>query len=160
MKSHLGMGISITVPNPISHRTRQSQNPIMPVQGSAKEFFPGLVNFLTAVAYHLCLNLPRAFQQPKKYSFGDPCMEVIDVKFVAIIKPMHLSSLRPACIKFFHATQCLSITSILLCYSNIQNQGQRHLGCYMLHRYMHGPIFFEQYCCQNDMCNLSQNQTT
>ena len=43
------------------------------VQGSPKECFPGLVNFVTAVAYHFCLNLPRAFSQPGKHSFGDPC---------------------------------------------------------------------------------------
>ena len=42
-------------------------------QGSPKECFPGLVNFVTAVAYHFCLNLPRAFSQPGKHSFGDPC---------------------------------------------------------------------------------------
>ena len=43
------------------------------LHGSPKESFPGLVNFVTAVAYHLCLNLPRAFSQPGKHSFGDPC---------------------------------------------------------------------------------------
>ena len=35
------------------------------LQGSPKECFPGLVNFVTAVAYHLCLNLPTAVLQPK-----------------------------------------------------------------------------------------------
>ena len=25
---------------------------------------PGLVNFITAIAYHFCLNLPAAFAQP------------------------------------------------------------------------------------------------
>ena len=44
------------------------------IQGSPKECFPGLVNFVTAVAYHFCLNLPRAFSQPGKHSFGDPCI--------------------------------------------------------------------------------------
>ena len=29
-------------------------------------------NFVTAVAHHFC-HLPRAFSQPGKYSFGDPC---------------------------------------------------------------------------------------
>ena len=42
------------------------------VQGSPKECFPGLVNFVTAV-YHFYLNLPRTFSQPGKHSFGDPC---------------------------------------------------------------------------------------
>ena len=31
------------------------------VQGSANPRTSGLVNFVTAVAYHFCLNLPRAF---------------------------------------------------------------------------------------------------
>ena len=48
-------------------------DPDYSVQGSPKECFPGLVNFVTAVAYHFCLNLPRAFSQPGKHSFGDPC---------------------------------------------------------------------------------------
>ena len=34
------------------------------LQGSPKECFPGLVNFVTAVAYHFCLNLPENFLQP------------------------------------------------------------------------------------------------
>ena len=36
-------------------------------------FVRGLVKFALALAYHLCLNLPRAFLQPGKHSFGDPC---------------------------------------------------------------------------------------
>ena len=43
------------------------------LQGSPKECFPGLVNFVTAVAYHFCLNLPIASSQPGKHSFGDHC---------------------------------------------------------------------------------------
>ena len=43
------------------------------VQGAPKEGLPGLVKVVTAVAYHSCLNLPRAFSQPGKHSFGDPC---------------------------------------------------------------------------------------
>ena len=43
------------------------------VQGSPKECFLGLVNFVTAVAYHFCLKLPRAFLQPGKHSYGDSC---------------------------------------------------------------------------------------
>ena len=34
------------------------------IQGSAKRRSPGLVNFVTVVAYHLCLSLPAAFTQP------------------------------------------------------------------------------------------------
>ena len=43
------------------------------VEGSPKECFPCLVDFVSAVAYHFCLNLPRAFLQPGKHSFGDSC---------------------------------------------------------------------------------------
>ena len=32
-----------------------------------------LVNFVTAVAYHFCLNLPRAFWQPGARGLADPC---------------------------------------------------------------------------------------
>ena len=32
-----------------------------PLKGLTKRLFPGLVNFVLAVAYHLCLNLPAAF---------------------------------------------------------------------------------------------------
>ena len=35
---------------------------------------PGLVNFITAVAYHLCLNLPAAFYQPCALTLADLCM--------------------------------------------------------------------------------------
>ena len=34
------------------------------LQGSAKRRSPGLVNFVTALAYHFCLALPAAFSQP------------------------------------------------------------------------------------------------
>ena len=34
------------------------------IQGSPKECFPGLVNFVIAVAYHFFLALPAAFTQP------------------------------------------------------------------------------------------------
>ena len=43
------------------------------VQGSAKRLRPGLVNFVTAVAYHLCLALPAGFTQPGRSLFADPC---------------------------------------------------------------------------------------
>ena len=44
------------------------------IQGSPKECFPGLVNLVTAVAYHFCLNLPGGFSQRGKHSLGDPCI--------------------------------------------------------------------------------------
>ena len=34
------------------------------IQGLAKRLSPGLVNFVTALAYHSCLALPAAFTQP------------------------------------------------------------------------------------------------
>ena len=34
---------------------------------------PGLVNFITAVAYHFCLARPRAFTQPGTYLLAEPC---------------------------------------------------------------------------------------
>ena len=34
------------------------------LQGTAKRLRPGLVNFVPAVAYHFCLNLPAAFTKP------------------------------------------------------------------------------------------------
>ena len=46
------------------------------VQGSANPRTPGLVNFVIAVAYHFCLNLPRAFSQPGGRGLADPCMGV------------------------------------------------------------------------------------
>ena len=35
--------------------------------------FPGLVNFVPAVAYHFCLNLPAAFSQPGNGLIAQPC---------------------------------------------------------------------------------------
>ena len=34
------------------------------IQGSTTRPFPGLVNIVPAVAYHLCLNFTAAFSQP------------------------------------------------------------------------------------------------
>ena len=34
------------------------------LQGPANKLRPGLVNFVTTVAYHFCLSLPAAFTQP------------------------------------------------------------------------------------------------
>ena len=38
--------------------------PLTQVQGISIKPFPNLVNFVPAVAYHFCLNLPAAFSQP------------------------------------------------------------------------------------------------
>ena len=35
---------------------------------------PGLVNFITAVAYHFCPSLPAAFTQPGALTLADLCM--------------------------------------------------------------------------------------
>ena len=51
------------------------QNVQIRVQGSAKKLWPGLVNFVPAVAYNLCLNLPAAFMQPGQSLLADPCRE-------------------------------------------------------------------------------------
>ena len=43
------------------------------IQGSANPRTPGLVNFVTAVAYHFCLSLPKTFSQPGVRGLADPC---------------------------------------------------------------------------------------
>ena len=56
----------------------------MIIQGSAKRLWPGLVNFITAVAYHFCLSLPAAFTQPGRSLLADPCRDC----FINIVKKM------------------------------------------------------------------------
>ena len=46
----------------------------MSIQGSAKRQSPGLVNFVTALAYHFCLPLPAAFTQPGDHLIAKPCI--------------------------------------------------------------------------------------
>ena len=43
------------------------------IQGQAKRHFPGLVNYVTALAYHFCLALPAAFSQPGDRPLAEPC---------------------------------------------------------------------------------------
>ena len=43
------------------------------VQGSTNRRAPGLVNFVPALAYHFCLNLPAAFTQPGARLLVEPC---------------------------------------------------------------------------------------
>ena len=43
------------------------------VQGLAKRWSPGLVNFVPALAYHFCLVLPAAFTQPGAHLLAEPC---------------------------------------------------------------------------------------
>ena len=47
-------------------------NPNLNIQGSAKRRSPGLVNFVTAVAYIFCLALPSAFTQPENHLLTGP----------------------------------------------------------------------------------------
>ena len=42
------------------------------VQGSAKRQSPGLVTFVTALAYYFCLALPAAFAQPGTILLAKP----------------------------------------------------------------------------------------
>ena len=46
------------------------------VLGCAKVLFPGLVNFVPAVAYHFCLSLPASFSQPGNGNLGHPCISL------------------------------------------------------------------------------------
>ena len=45
---------------------------------SARVGASGLVNFVTAVAYHLCPSLPAAFTQPGASTFADLCRSLHD----------------------------------------------------------------------------------
>ena len=56
--------------NPTQVRDHQCH----PVQRSAKVGAPGLVNFITAVAYHFCPSLPAAFTQPGASTLADLCI--------------------------------------------------------------------------------------
>ena len=48
----------------------------MTMQGSAIRQSPGLVNFVTAIAYHFCIALPAAFTQPEDHLLAEPCRYV------------------------------------------------------------------------------------
>ena len=43
------------------------------IQGSAKRQSTGLVNFVTALAYHFYLALPASFTQPGDHLLAEPC---------------------------------------------------------------------------------------
>ena len=51
-----------------------------PVQGSAKRWAPGLVNFVNALAYHICLALPAAFTEIGAFILAEPC--TLDISLV------------------------------------------------------------------------------
>ena len=46
-----------------SHR-KFDKHVSFPIKGSINRRAPGIVNFVLALAYHFCLNLPAAFTQP------------------------------------------------------------------------------------------------
>ena len=48
------------------------------VHTSAEVGVPGLVNFITAVAYHLCPSLSAAFTQPGASTLADLCTKQVD----------------------------------------------------------------------------------
>ena len=41
---------------------------------SAKMRYPGLVEFVVALAYHIYLSLPAAFTQPRDHLLAEPCI--------------------------------------------------------------------------------------
>ena len=46
------------------------------VQSSAKRWFQGLVNFVSARAYHFCLALPAEFTQPGNHLLAELCTSI------------------------------------------------------------------------------------
>ena len=45
----------------------------MRLQSLAKRLWPGLVNFVPALAYHFCLILPAGFTKPGRILLAEPC---------------------------------------------------------------------------------------
>ena len=56
-----------------SSRNRSWMQSMKVVQGSAKRHAQGLVNFISAVAFHFCLALPAVFTQPRAHLLAEPC---------------------------------------------------------------------------------------
>ena len=46
--------------------------------------FPGMVNFVPAVAYLFCLNLPAAFSQPGNGIIVKPCTGIFHLVYRAV----------------------------------------------------------------------------
>ena len=61
--------------------TTISYFPCYIVQGSTNRRAPGLVNFVLALAYHFCLNLPATFTQPGAHLLVEPCTYLIQLSF-------------------------------------------------------------------------------
>ena len=76
-------GVWSTFPynEPSSYFASAEKDPIRGkhIQGWAKKWSPGLVNFIPAVAYHFYLNLPAAFSQPGNVNLTHPCMYLLSV---------------------------------------------------------------------------------
>ena len=64
---------------------------MMILQGSAKRWYQGLVNFVTALAYHFCLTLPEAFTQPADHLLAEPC------SCVGLLPTAHTAFRRACC---------------------------------------------------------------
>ena len=61
----------------------------MNIQGSTNRRALGLVNFVPALAYHFCLNLPAAFTQPGARILVEPCTSVLvplDNRSIRLVK--------------------------------------------------------------------------
>ena len=52
------------------------------IQRSAKVGAPGLVNFITAVAYHICPSLPAIFTQPGASTLADLCSGSVAMSYL------------------------------------------------------------------------------
>ena len=63
---------------PPSGGRRCSLDALVKVQGSAKRWSPGLVNFIPpALAYHFCLYLLAVFTQPGDHLLAGPCKSIL-----------------------------------------------------------------------------------
>ena len=60
----------LRVPHGVKLESHQSSK-ILTVQGISIRPFPGLENFVPAVAYHFCLNLPRSILATWEWPFID-----------------------------------------------------------------------------------------
>ena len=65
------------------------------IQGSAKRWSLGLVNFVAAVAYHICLAFPVAFTRPWDHHSAEPCMVCVRVVLWVTVR---WSVARPSCV--------------------------------------------------------------
>ena len=65
------------------------------IQGSTNRRAPGLGNFVPALAYHFCLNLPAAFTQPGARLLVEPCtFRFQHVARIWVSGSIHIQSVR------------------------------------------------------------------